>query len=448
MIEVLQKGYRLGDRVLRPARVVVAGPKEESPSGDAAKNLYDALGVAKDASQDEIKKAYRKLVRQYHPDKNPGDKEAEERFKEVQGAYDVLSDPEKRKQYDAFGSADGRRRRVPGRRRRHFNFDFGDSRRPVRRDLRRRLRARAAGARSAAGRGADIEARSTSRSRTRCAGVETQIPVEARDRLPRVRRLRRAARDGADRSAPSATAAASSSRARALRPLAPVPALPRQRHRDREAVPALPRHGPRAADEALQGQDPGRRQGRHADPPQGQGRARLRRRPGGRSLSSSRASRIRRSTSGAASDLEVEVPVTFADAALGAKVEVPTPEGPGVAEGSRRLRERQAAADQGPRRAEAEGRRQGRRPRAPEDLRPEEADQEGARAARAAPEGAEGPMSIWIVHASAVILIVLARRVRSQWPRSTSMRTTPAAKGVQLGVAPGRPALMPRRRSP
>src|SRR5438309_12003235 len=74
-----------------------------------AKTLYDTLGVAKSASQDEIRKAYRKLARQYHPDKNPGDKEAEERFKEVQTAYDVLSDADKRKQYDAFGSADGRR---------------------------------------------------------------------------------------------------------------------------------------------------------------------------------------------------------------------------------------------------------------------------------------------------------------------------------------------------
>jgi molecular chaperone DnaJ len=64
---------------------------------------YKILGVDRKASQDEIKKAHRKLVRQYHPDRNPGDASAEEKFKEVQAAYDLVGDPEKRKQYDRGG---------------------------------------------------------------------------------------------------------------------------------------------------------------------------------------------------------------------------------------------------------------------------------------------------------------------------------------------------------
>src|SRR5262249_10757123 len=116
VIEVVQKGYKLGDKVMRPARVVVAAAPPPADEAEVAA-LYDTLGVKKDASADEIKKAYRKLAAQYHPDKNPGDSSAEEKFKEVQNAYDTLSDAEKRKQYDRFG--ENGRRGGPG-------FDPGD----------------------------------------------------------------------------------------------------------------------------------------------------------------------------------------------------------------------------------------------------------------------------------------------------------------------------------
>src|SRR5688572_31538142 len=69
------------------------------------RDYYEILGVQKGSSADEIKKAYRKVAMQYHPDRNPGDKAAEEKFKEAAEAYEVLSDAHKRAQYDRFGHA-------------------------------------------------------------------------------------------------------------------------------------------------------------------------------------------------------------------------------------------------------------------------------------------------------------------------------------------------------
>ena len=140
----------------------------------ATKDLYGVLGVPKGASADEIKKAYRKLAREYHPDRNPGDAAAEERFKEIQHAYDVLSDAEERKQYDAFGSEDGRRGFQP----RDFNFDVGDlgdlgdifggifGRGPGRAQQPR------------AARGADLEVQVNLSFEDSLKGIETRIPVE------------------------------------------------------------------------------------------------------------------------------------------------------------------------------------------------------------------------------------------------------------------------------
>ena len=71
----------------------------------AKADYYELLGVAKGASADDLKKAYRKLAMQFHPDKNPGDKKAEAKFKEINEAYDVLKDDQKRAAYDRFGHA-------------------------------------------------------------------------------------------------------------------------------------------------------------------------------------------------------------------------------------------------------------------------------------------------------------------------------------------------------
>ena len=72
----------------------------------ASKDYYEVLGLQKGASEDEIKRAFRKLAIKYHPDKNQGNAEAEAKFKEINEAYQVLSDPEKKARYDQFGSAD------------------------------------------------------------------------------------------------------------------------------------------------------------------------------------------------------------------------------------------------------------------------------------------------------------------------------------------------------
>lgn len=86
----------------------------------AKKDYYEILGVSRTATLEEIKAAYRKLAMKYHPDKNPGDKAAEEKFKEVTEAYEVLSNPEKRQKYDRFGH-DGLKAGAGG-----FDFDFSD----------------------------------------------------------------------------------------------------------------------------------------------------------------------------------------------------------------------------------------------------------------------------------------------------------------------------------
>jgi molecular chaperone DnaJ len=142
-----------------------------------ARNPYEVLGVPKNASDDDIKKAYRKLAREYHPDRNPGDNGAEDRFKEVQGAYDVLRDPEKRRAYDTFGDASARG--FPGAGpdlggMRFEEFDLSN--------LGDLLGGMFGGARRSAGRqpvrGNDLETHVRISFEDSLAGVQVRVPVE------------------------------------------------------------------------------------------------------------------------------------------------------------------------------------------------------------------------------------------------------------------------------
>ena len=289
------------------------------------KDLYEILGVSKTASADEIKKAYRKLARQYHPDRNPGDTDAEERFKEIQGAYDVLSDPEKRKQYDQLGS------RVfqggPGDGGFQWTGDFGDLG-----DLLGGLFGRTGGggastrARPRAQRGADVAVSLNLSFEDSLKGVTTKIPVEL--------------------DTPCPTCAGSGAEPGTAPTICPV-CRGRGVTSEDEGVFAFSRPCPRCGGNGTVVEKPCRTC-------KGSGRRRRTKRytvkipagvkdgtqirlkgKGEPGLAGGPAGDLVVTTRVAASplferrgsDLVIEVPVTYAEATLGAEVEVPTPDG-------------------------------------------------------------------------------------------------------------------------
>jgi molecular chaperone DnaJ len=138
---------------------------------------YGVLGVSKTASDDEIKKAYRKLARENHPDRNQGDAAAEERFKDIQGAYDILSDPEKRQAYDRFGAEGPGGGFGPGGVR-FENVDLGDLS-----DILGNFgsffgRGQGRAARPRPERGGDLESRVRISFEDALDGVQIRVPVE------------------------------------------------------------------------------------------------------------------------------------------------------------------------------------------------------------------------------------------------------------------------------
>jgi molecular chaperone DnaJ len=285
-------------------------------------DLYGTLGVAKNASADEIKKAYRKLARENHPDRNPGDAAAEERFKEVQGAYDVLSDPEKRKQYDAFGNG---RPGGPG----GFNvdFDIGDLGN-VFGDLFGGGRFGRGRQRQPAGRrGADLEAAVRLSFADSLRGIETRIPVDVETPCREC---------GGSGAKPGTT------------PSICPECKGRGVHAESQGLFALSQPCPRCAGQGTVIEDPcvachgsgrERRTKRYTVKIpagvkdgtrirlKGKGEPGLGAGPPGDLFVTTRVEPSRLFSRRGAADLELEVPVTYAEAALGATVEVPTPYG-------------------------------------------------------------------------------------------------------------------------
>jgi molecular chaperone DnaJ len=295
----------------------------------AARSLYDVLGVAKGASQEEIKKAYRKLAREYHPDKNPGDAEAEERFKEVQSAYDVLSDPDKRKQYDAFGSADGFRG-APGAGFRFEDVQFGDL--GDLGDIFGNLFGGAArggqgGQRQRGRRGSDVEVEVSLSFEDALRGVETTIPVS----------LESACRDCNGSGAKPGTAPVTCPECGGRGVVAEAQGL----FAISQPCPRCRGNGTIVEDPCPRCRGTGRerrtRRFKVRIPPGVKDGSRIKLRGKGEAgwggaeagdlyvVTRVEPSKVFRRRGDA--DLEIDVPVTYAEAALGAEVEVPTPDG-------------------------------------------------------------------------------------------------------------------------
>ena len=310
----------------------------------ARPDYYKVLGVGKGASDEEIKKAYRKLARQYHPDRNQGDKKAEERFKEISQAHDVLSDPEKRKAYDrgtgpfggfAAGSAAAVR---AGRVRHRARSPAASATSSPTSSVAAADQAQAAvaarrtrGAGRSAGRDLETEVTLTLRpGGERRPGTAVRADLAAVPDLPRNRRQARHDPQGLPR--------VRGSRRRDREPgdLLDRPALlelPRHRHRDRGSrARRAAGSGAQRSVKRLRVEHPRRRQGGQPDPARRQGRGRPPRLGARRPIRDHARPGLARCSSATATTSRSRCPLTVPEAMRGAVVEVPT------LNGSKRLR--------------------------------------------------------------------------------------------------------------